>query len=642
MSKPQVQMTTGLMLVFTLWTGWVGVAADRVEPRQADGDGAVTVSGELKQWHPVTLTLNGPFAHERDTKSNPFMDARLTVTFEHESGSPVYQVPGYFAADGRAGETSAESGTQWRAHLSPDKIGVWTYIVSFVQGVGAAIDLAAGEKLAPFDGKTGRFEIGASDKTGRDFRGKGRLQYVGKHHLRFAGSGEYFLKAGPDAPETLLAYVDFDGTEARKKNVPLKTWERHVQDWQAGDPTWKEDRGKGLIGALNYLSGKGCNAFSFLTYNAGGDGDNVWPFVERDMKFHYDCSKLDQWKVVFNHAQLRGLYLHFKMQETENDDNRHGKSKDPVMTSLDGGDLGPERKLYVRELIARFGDALALNWNLGEENTQTPEQQRAMAQYIHDLDPYHHSIVIHTFPNEQEKVYSKLTGDQSVLTGASLQNMWDDVHRRTLQWVSASTQAGRPWVVANDEQGSAGTGVPPDEGYEGFDGVVKNKKDDQVYTRHDVRKLTLWGNLMAGGAGVEYYFGYSLKQNDLLCEDYRSRDKSWDSCRVALSFFHDQAIPFQDMANANARVGNAKNENTVFCLAKAGALYLVYLTQGGQATLDLKDQSGKFEVRWFNPRSGGMLQKGSVDQIEAPANASLGSAPSDPTEDWLVVVRAVR
>ncbi len=27
---------------------------------------------------------------------------------------------------------------------------------------------------------------------------------------------------------------------------------------------------------------------------------------------------------------------------------------------------------------------------------------------------------------------------------------------------------------------------------------------------HDVRKLCLWGNLMAGGAGVEYYFGYKL------------------------------------------------------------------------------------------------------------------------------------
>ena len=91
-----------------------------------------------------------------------------------------------------------------------------------------------------------------------------------------------------------------------------------------GDPTWKGGKGKGLIGALNYLSAKGVNTFSFLPYNAGGDGDNVWPFVARNDKLHYDCSKLDQWGVVFDHATAKGLYLHFKLQENEIDDDRRG------------------------------------------------------------------------------------------------------------------------------------------------------------------------------------------------------------------------------------------------------------------------------------------------------------------------------
>ena len=34
---------------------------------------------------------------------------------------------------------------------------------------------------------------------------------------------------------------------------------------------------------------------------------------------------------------------------------------------LDEGELGPERKLYYREMIARFGHHLALEWNLCEE-----------------------------------------------------------------------------------------------------------------------------------------------------------------------------------------------------------------------------------------------------------------------------------
>jgi hypothetical protein len=101
--------------------------------------------------------------------------------------------------------------------------------------------------------------------------------------------------------------------------------------------------------------------------------------------------------MVLKHAQHSGLYLHFKTQETENDDNRLGKNKEgTIPESLDGGRIGPERKLYFRELIARFGFNLALNWNLGEENTQTTEQQKAMAAYFAKHDPYRHPIVVHT------------------------------------------------------------------------------------------------------------------------------------------------------------------------------------------------------------------------------------------------------
>lgn len=354
------------------------LTAQVASPRSTDRDGRVTMSGELKQWHKVTLDLAGPFARETDSAPNPFTDYRLTVTLEHESGNPRYAVPGYFAADGNAGETGAEAGNVWRAHLSPDKPGRWTYRVSFVSGPGIATSDGAGEALAPFDGRTGHFTITPTDKTGRDFRGKGRLRYVGGHHLRFAGSGEYFLKAGPDSPETFLGSGDFDNTIAMKPNVPLKTWAPHVRDWREGDPTWRGGRGKGLIGALNYPAVKGLNSFSFLPYNAGGDGDNVWPFVARDGKFHYDCSKLDQWEIVFAHAQRRGLHLHFKLQETEIDDQRKRSGADivdverpadgspAVPEALDGGELDPERKLYLRELIARFGHHLALNWNLGE------------------------------------------------------------------------------------------------------------------------------------------------------------------------------------------------------------------------------------------------------------------------------------
>lgn len=404
---------------------------------------------------------------------------------------------------------------------------------------------------------------------------------------------------------------------------------------------WKGDKGKGLIGALNYLSGKGVNAFSFLPYNAGGDGDNVWPFVARDDKLHYDCSKLDQWGIVFDHATALGLFLHFKLQENEIDDDRPGSKGERarVPESLDGGRLGPERKLFCRELIARFAHHLALNWNIGEENTQSTEEVRDMVRFLHETDPYQHLIVIHTFPDQQDKVYTPLLGTGSLLTGASLQNHWNQAHQRTLKWVSESARAGRRWVVANDEQGPANLGVPPDPGYQGHDGVARGKPGEKGYTLHDIRKLTLWGNLMAGGAGVEYYFGYQLPQNDLLCEDFRSRDQSWEYCRLALQFFHDHQVKFWELRNANELVGNPAHENSRFCLACSGQAYVIYLPNGGTTDLDLAAATGTFTVRWFDPRAGGALQTGSASLVTGGAKVNLGFPPAARDEDWVILVR---
>jgi len=642
-----------------------------VQPRQPDGDGSVTISGELKEWHKVTLTLDGPFAHERDAEPNPFTDHRLMVAFAHESGSPRYDVPGYFAADGAAANSGAVAGTKWRAHLSPDKRGKWTYAVSFLRGRHASLmDLPVGDPVRAGHAATGSFTVAASDKTGRDLRAKGRLSYVGRHHQQFAGSKEFFLKAGPDAPETLLAYADFDGTEpGRERDArsgeaaptqSLHRYEPHLPDWRPGDPTWKDGKGKGLIGALNYLAAKGCNTVSFLPYNAGGDGDNVWPFVARDDKLRYDCSKLDQWQIVFDHATSLGLHLHFKLQENEIDDNRRGHeaAAGEVKESLDGGKLGVERKLYCREMIARFAHELGLLWNIGEENTQSPAEQRDMIRYLRAVDPYDHNIVIHTFPDQQDRVYAELLGEKSLLTGASLQNSWSSAHQRTLRWLTESRKAGRPWVVCNDEQNPASLGVPPDPGYKGHDGIARVRanpnarkaasrnqrapgiEETRGYDLHDVRKLCLWGTLMAGGAGVEYYFGYQLPENDLVCEDFRSRDRSWDYCRIALDFFRENGVPFELMTCEDRLVGNEKNENSRYCFALPGEIYLVYLPAGGTTDLDLESVTrGGLTVKWFNPRTGGALVDGSVKQVTGPAKVSLGQPPYDPGEDWLVIVR---
>ena len=598
------------------------------QPRHPDGDAAIVITGNT-QWQPLTLTLDGPFAHELDNEPNPFRDYALTVTFTHESGSPEYHVPGYFAADGSAAETSAKSGTKWRAHLSPDKPGKWTYITHFHTGKDVAL-LPAGEfpkqelnSLEKYN-VSGHFNIKKTPKNAPGFYTHGRLTYVNSNYLQFAGSKKPFLKVGADAPETLLGYADFDDTTTDTKKVPLKHYKPHLQDWKKGDPTWQNGKGKGLIGALNYLSGKGMNAFSFLPYNAGGDGDNVWPFVSRDNKFHYDTSKLDQWNIVFTHAQTKGLFLHFKLQETEMDDNRDKKNK-TVPTSLDGGDLGPERKLYCREIVARFGHHLALNWNIGEENTQSTQQQMDMAHYLRAVDPYDHHLIVHTYPNQQDKVYKPLQGEGTPFTGASLQNSHlKDCHWQVVKWTKSAAAEGHPWAVAFDEPGDAGHGMPADPGYPGMPSVKDGYKGPTV---DDTRKLALWGTLMAGGWGVEYYFGYKLPQNDLVCEDWRSRDQSWTYGKVALDIFDQENFPLMEMKNHDELVGNGEKENKAYCLAKKG-LYLVYLPNGGVHKLQLLKSDKANTIRWYNTRTGEHIAKiGFKGSITAPDK-----------NDWLAII----
>jgi hypothetical protein len=329
------------------------------------------------------------------------------------------------------------------------------------------------------------------------------------------------------------------------------------------------------------------------------------------------------------------------LEETENDDNRLGGGNNPtfVPASLDEGDLGPQRKLYLRELIARFGYQLALNWNLGEENSLTPEQQRAMSKYIRDTDPYPHNIVVHTYPDWQDRVYPPLLGEKSVLTGASLQNGWNAAHKQTLKWINESTRANRPWVVSNDEQNPADTGVPPDPNFRGFSGEAPTGNSGKTYNLHDIRKYTLWGTLMAGGAGVEYYFGYTLVENDLNCEDWRSRDRSWDYCRIALDFLHENGVPFWEMTNADELVGNANHDNSRYCFAKQKEIYLVNLPNGGTCDLNLADTSGEFSVQWFNPRVGGELRNGGAQLLKSGATSSIGHPPAEENEDWVAIIR---
>ena len=575
------------------------------------------ISGELKKWHKVTLTFNGPEVSERD-EFNPFLNYRLNVTFTHPASGKKYVVPGYFAADGNAGNTSAEKGNKWRVHFSPDETGAWDYTVDFRRGEFSAVSMKknTGKPGKYMDGEKGAFKIAPTDKGGRDFRARGRLQYVGGHYLKFAETGGYFLKAGPDAPENFLSYADFDGTfqnDGHKDNL-VKTWEPHLKDWRAGEPTWKGGKGKAIIGALNYLASEGLNSVSFLTMNVGGDDQNVFPYVDYNTWDRFDCSKLDQWETVFGHAQKNGLFLHFKLMEHEN------------QGLLDGGAVGVNTKLYYREIIARFGHHLALNWNVCEESGEwghlkTPPQETperlACAERLYVQDPYNHHRVIHN-----GKWFDDLYGPDSKYTGASLQTGKPDfsqVHGSVIKIRQNSAAKGKKWAVSCDEPGDASYALAPDE------------KDPDGVNHYHARKNALWGTYLAGGWGVEWYFGYKWPHSDLSCTDYRSRDRFWDYCRYALEFFENNKVPFWAMEPSDGLVSDG------FCLAKAGETYVVFVPKS--ASVNLKLDGGQYTVQWYNPRKGGALQNGTVGTVQGGGSVAIGNAPAETDQDWVALVK---
>jgi uncharacterized protein DUF5060 len=612
---------------------WLALVTVTLASVAAESLAGVAVSGAMKKWHRVTLTVDGPETSETATP-NPFLDYRLDVTFTHPASGKSYVVPGFYGADGNAAMTSAEKGDKWLVHFTPSAEGKWTYTVSFRTGaeIAAAVKPGGGKSAGAADGKTGSFDVGATDATAPDLRAKGQLQVVGEHYLQFAETGEWFLKCGADAPENLLAYADFDNTPNVKGR--LKTWEPHLRDYgaDADDLLWGKnaDRGKGLLGAINYLASEGMNAFSFLTCNVDGDDRNVFPYVlktdlagyqaraeqkgqmttkrwtEAVDPLRFDVSKLAQWDRVFEYGERKGMYLHFKMLETENDH------------LMDGGDLGLQRKLYCRELIARFGYHLALNWNLGEETKLSTEQIQAMAGYIAAVDPFDHNRVIHTYPGQHEKVYGPLLGDKSALTGTSIQTSSKEfvqVHDAVVHWVRRSAEAGKKWIVACDEPGDASFSLAPD-------------KDDP--THNLPRMNALWGTLLGGGQGVEWYFGYKYDESDLTCQDWRSRDVMWDQCRFAMEFFRKNAVPFWKMS---PRDELSQTGNWVLASAAGDADFhmVVQVRDGGLAEVALP--KGKFGFGWFNPRSGeglvacGQVEGGGVRGFNAPAD-----------QDWILLV----
>jgi len=582
------------------------------------------IKGELKKWHPIIVEFEGLSTSETATP-NPFMDYRLNVTF-NGPGDKVYTRPGYYAADGNAANTSASSGNKWQVTFTPDEEGIWSYVVTFRTGTNVAISLDpnAGSPTL-FDGDTGSFSVGPTDKSARDLRGKGVLRYVGEHYMRF-DNGEYYLKGGAGSPEGLMGYREFDNTASDSY-----LFTPHAGDYDADDAgayTWDNGRGKNILGMTKYLSDKGMNSVYIMSNALHGDTDHAWPWISTSVadRYRMDVSKLAQWNRVFSYMDKKGIMRHLFFGETENESLYEA---DEPGTPLGG--FADSRKLVYREFVARFGAGLAIVWNLGEETGQdyggpypqneglTVEQLKWFSDYIAAQDDYHHVINMH---EGDTRMKNGLLGHPS-FTGAALYIGPSAAYSQVIDWNSNSAANGVPWVVTNDEQTPWDTFNPPDWG----------DPNNPNYWHNDIRKNYLWGVLMAGGAGSDWYAGFKVDCGDTWCEDWRSRDHLWDMTRYANDFFHNY-LPFWEMSPDNGLTTNDSD----WVLAKPGKVYAVYMKSCGPNSINLSGASGTFDVKWYDSRYGGPLQTGSVSSVTGGGIKSLGNPPGSIGDDCAILV----
>jgi len=575
------------------------------------GAAAASLTGALIAWQPLQLDVVGPVARESDTSPNPFLDIRLDVTFTSPAGEN-FVVPGFFAGNG----LGIGVGTIWRTRFTPIEPGNWQYSARLLSGTNVSV----ADQVDEFDvitpaQSTGEFLIAPADKTAAGFLGTGRLAYAGEHYLKFS-DGTYWLKGGVDSPENFFGFAGFDNTVNQAGGVgeaqmPMGVhhYAEHVAHWQSGDPLFtSEDTGidsKGIVGAVNYLASEGINSMYFLLMNLGGDGRETYPFVGATGSdydnTHYDISKLHQWNVVLQHMQNKAVAAHLVLGEQEQENKNW----------LDGGELGTQRKLYYREMVARFAYLNAVKWNLSEESRYGNERHIAFGNALRRYDWAEHPIAVHSFVDDPAIAYDALLGND-LFTISSIQFSPENADEFTETWRDKSKAAGVPWVIDMDEVGPGNTGL------------TESNADK-------LRREVLYPVYFSGG-NVEWYFGF--QGADIRTENFRTREPMYQYMRYARELI-EQHLPFWEMQPDDSALIGGDSNDQVF--AKPGDTYAIYLNSGNREPR-LQVLAGDYTLRWFNPRNGEFdtdINSVSGTQI------SIGPAPNELQEDWVVLIKRV-
>jgi hypothetical protein len=494
--------------------------------------------------------------HGQSRVDNPFRDAALIGEFTSPSGK-VLTVEGFH-----------DGGDTWRLRFAPDEEGQWRYSLR-----GEKVDLLA----------------------------QGQFCCV-------APRGHGFIRIHPDNP---YAFAYADGTPF----FPMGDTCYGLYD---DSPIKVELRRK-------YLETRRSQRFNFVRMSIG----HSYERARSDPAFwawggtptHPDLDR-------FNPAFFRGFDdLLRQMRQC-------GMNVELLLLNFyrlpftDTKQWTAEReRLWLRYVIARYGafDNIFL-WTLANEYETHPdgryrldrpgdvEWANTTARLVKQFDPYHHPVTVHPVISSSTKGTSPRDpyespwqiggffgeGDEiDVLSHQTGQHgegtMWDE----TLQcWIGDSVE-----LVASvhaDRRFSKPV-LNTENGYEYLRGQPTEKK--QVHHTDKVRH-SAWRIVCAGGyfaAGFHGTIGHSDVWNRIDAPNRYTFVVEDEGAAEQLGILHDffASLPFwrmQPFEGATPREAVA--------MAEPGRVYVVYLPQGGETTVDLSLASGRFAAQWLDPRTG--------------------------------------
>jgi hypothetical protein len=336
-------------------------------------------------------------------------------------------------------------------------------------------------------------------------------------------------------------------------------------------------------------------------------------------------------------------------------------------------------RLWLRHLLARYGafDHIFL-WTLANEYETHPDGRyrldlpgdvtwaKATARFVKANDPYHHLVTVHPVISSSARGPSPRSlfdppwrigayygeGDElGVLcqqTSAAYGAQWDP---RTQQWSRTCAVAPlEPWFSTSwDEQLRCWTGDTPgtgrsitadrvyrkpvlntEFGYEYLRGHPTGHR--QVHHTDKVRR-SAWRIVCAGGyfaAGFQGTIGHSDAWNRIDPANHYTFTVKDEGAGAQLAALHDffAALPFWRMEPFAGVTGDA------VALAEQGKFYVIYMSHGGSATIDVRAAPGPFTARWFNPRTG-------VFGAPFPLSGAAQRTVNAPDEnDWVLVLQA--